>query len=107
MWRSLIVSIPMSLVITGALASILVDGKATVLSGDDLTIDGTPFHLATIDSFELNQQCWDGATVIDCGGRASESRCHAQGDVIKFASPPETAARRAPGHVEPGLFVSA
>ncbi|MBP6013514.1 MAG: thermonuclease family protein [Alphaproteobacteria bacterium] len=57
-----------------ALASILVQGAAVVISGDLLTIRGTPFYLRDVDSFELGQTCWmEKRDVGDCGAKAKES----------------------------------
>jgi endonuclease YncB( thermonuclease family) len=54
-------------------ASIVQEGKATVVSGDELRLNGIRFSLRAIDAFELGQQCWGPTTKIDCGLEAKRA----------------------------------
>lgn len=48
----------------------IVEGRATVLSGDSLRIDGTPIRLAGIEAPEIDQKCAAGRKTWNCGEAA-------------------------------------
>lgn len=58
--------------LTGDVAwgSILRYGPGVAVSGDEIAIGDTLFHLRGVDAFELDQECFDEGESVQCGTEA-------------------------------------